>query len=102
VLSDCLCARRPAALLRGAECPSRCRRPSTRPVLKHGPRSLTCAQVTGFYETYGRSESKSRLGRPRWDPWHTAAAHHRPVAASAYARRSKSVHVGTRKMVNYA
>jgi hypothetical protein len=31
-----------------------------------------------------------------------AAAHHRPVAASAYARRSKSVHVGTRKMVNYA
>jgi len=27
------------------------RRPSTRPVLKHGPRSLTCARVTGFYET---------------------------------------------------
>ena len=27
-----------------------CRR-STRPVLKHGPRSLTCTQVIGFYET---------------------------------------------------
>jgi hypothetical protein len=26
-------------------------RKSTRPVLKHGPRSLTCAQVIGFYET---------------------------------------------------
>jgi len=36
-----LCVRRPAALLRGAECPSQCLRPSTRPVLKNGPRSLT-------------------------------------------------------------
>jgi len=26
-------------------------RSSTRPVLKHGPRSLTCAQVMGLYET---------------------------------------------------
>ena len=34
------------------------RRPSTRPVLKHGPRSLTCAQVTGSYETQGRSEGE--------------------------------------------
>ena len=31
-----------------------------------------------------------------------AAAHCRPVSAATSARRSKSVHVGTRKMVNYA
>ena len=37
-------------------------RPSTRPVLKHGPRSLTCARVVGSYETRRRSESE---GRPR-------------------------------------
>ena len=30
------------------------------------------------------------------------AAHHRPVSFAASKRRSKSVHVGTRKMVNYA
>ena len=29
-------------------------------------------------------------------------AHHRPVSAASSARRSKSVLVGTRKMVNYA
>ena len=33
-------------------------RHSTRPVLKHGPRSLTCARVTGSYETQGRSEGE--------------------------------------------
>ena len=33
-------------------------RPSTRPVLKHGPRSLTCARVVGSYETRRRSESE--------------------------------------------
>lgn len=37
-------------------------RHSTRPVLKHGPRSLTCARVIGRYETQRRSESKGRLG----------------------------------------
>lgn len=33
-------------------------RPSTRPVLKHGPRRVTCAQVNGRYETQRRSESE--------------------------------------------
>ena len=37
-------------------------RHSTRPVLKHGPRSLTCARVIGLYETQRRSESEGRLG----------------------------------------
>ena len=32
-------------------------------------------------------------------PW---GAHHRPVSSSRQVRRSKSIHVGTRKMVNYA
>ena len=31
-----------------------------RPVLKHGPRSLTCARVTGW-QTHGRNESEGRL-----------------------------------------
>jgi hypothetical protein len=31
---------------------------STRPVLKHGPRSLTCAQVKGTVESPWRNESK--------------------------------------------
>ena len=34
----------------------------TRPVLKHGPRSLTCARVIGSYETQRRSESEGRPG----------------------------------------
>jgi len=34
-------------------------RPSTCPVLKHGPRSLACTRVNGSYETLRRSESKS-------------------------------------------
>ena len=32
----------------------------------------------------------------------SARAHYRPVSAATSARRSESVHVGTRKMVNYA
>ena len=49
---------------RGASCVGqwRRRRHSTRPVLKHGPRSLACARVNGSYETLGRSESEGRLG----------------------------------------
>ena len=38
-------------------------RSPVRPVLKHGPRSLTCARVIGCYETYRRSESKGRSSR---------------------------------------
>ena len=79
-------------------------RPSTRPVLKHGPRSLTCARVVGSYETRRRSESE---GRPRTcsggiPPRSAGGAHHRPVSSALSVRRSRSVHVGTRKMVNYA
>jgi len=38
-------------------------RQSTWPVLKHGPRSLTCARVIGSYETQRRSESKDSPSR---------------------------------------
>ena len=41
---------------------------STRPVLKHGPRSLTCAQVAGTVESRRRNESEGRLVRPRQEP----------------------------------
>ena len=37
-------------------------RHSTRPVLKHGPRSLTCARVIGRYESQRRSESEGGPG----------------------------------------
>ena len=39
-------------------------------------------------------DSRSRAGEAR--------AHHRPVSSATSVRRSRSVHVGTRKMVNYA
>jgi hypothetical protein len=79
-------------------------RQPVRPVLKHGPRSLTCARVVGRYETRRRNESEGPVsGRPGWDPDGLGRpAHHRPVSFAASKRRSKSVHVGTRKMVNYA
>ena len=66
-------ARRPrvvcAALVsRGTQGRWRIGRQPIRPVLKHGPRSLTCARVTGLYETRRRNESEGcPLGRPRWD-----------------------------------
>lgn len=44
-------------------------RPPTRPVLKHGPRSLTRARVQGSVETPRRNEGEGRIRRrPRWDP----------------------------------
>ena len=38
-----------------------CGRRATRPVLKHGQRSLTCVRVKGSYETPRRSESEVRV-----------------------------------------
>ena len=45
----------------GASGPRRIGRSSTRPVLKHGPRSLTCARVIGLPETQRRNESEGSL-----------------------------------------
>ena len=62
---------------------------SIRPVLKHGPRSLTYARVCGC-QTRMRNES---------DSWYICA-NDRP--RSSERGLSKSVEVRTRKMVNYA
>ncbi|CAL8238558.1 unnamed protein product [Lota lota] len=68
----------------GARGQRRCRLP-TRPVLKHGPRSLTHARVRGSYETPRRNESEGRRApaevgsRPPG-----ARAHHRPASARSY------------------
>ena len=45
---------------REAQGPWRIDRHPIRPVLKHGPRSLTCARVIGLYETQRRNESEGR------------------------------------------
>lgn len=81
----------------------RCRQP-TRPVLKHGPRSLTRARVRG-YVSKPRGAMKVRAGarRLRWDPGPPGLrAHHRPVSPASSGRWSVSARDRTRKMVNYA
>ena len=86
----------------------------SRPVLKHGPRSLTCAQVVGpGFEALFHGAVKARgavsLFRSPRDPCR-AGVKARGAGRSADPRqpldlpaaRSWSVHVGTRKMVIYA
>lgn len=53
-----------------AKGPWRIDRHPIRPVLKHGPRSLTCARVIGLYETqrHNESEGRSRSVRGRIRP----------------------------------
>jgi hypothetical protein len=56
----------------------------------------------GLTKPKGTMKVKAASGLPRWDPRHSGGAHHRPVSSASSVRRSKSVHVGTRKMVNYS
>ena len=59
--------------------------------------SLGSTKPTGAVKAkgvLGASEAGSVVPR--------TAAHCRPVSVAASTRRSESVHVGTRKMVNYA
>ena len=70
----------------------------TGPVLKHGPRSLTCMRVVGW-KTWRRNESKGRLGLLRWESL-TGGTINR--SWSSVNDLSESISVGTRKMVNYA
>lgn len=44
----------------------------------------------------------AQVGSPSLGPRVGEGAHHRPVSIAPSMRRSKSAHVGTRKMVNYA
>ena len=76
----------------------RSRSVSTRPVLKHGPRSLTCTQVArsclglrGVMKVTGYDTRKR-----------VAVAAHRFSLIQMGIWWSRSVYVGTRKMVNYA
>lgn len=83
----------------------RCRLP-TRPVLKHGPRSLTRARVRGSHESRrGAMKVKGPVRGPEVGSRGLSSpprAHHRPVSPAASGRWSTSVRVRTRKMVNYA
>ena len=64
---------------------------ANRPVLKHGPRSLTCVRVTGWQgQLRNQRDGREPAGAPATDRSTTCAG------------SSASTHVGTRKMVNYA
>ena len=59
-------------------------------------------------ESWGSTKPKGAMKVKAWHESglgripHTVGAHYRPVSSALSVRRSKSVHVGTRKMVNYA
>jgi hypothetical protein len=74
-------------------CPGRWLNGPKRPVLKHGPRSLTSMRVFGF-EARPRNESECRR-EPRLG---CTVDRSRGLPKDL----SKSIAVGTRKMVNYA
>ena len=69
-----------------------------RPVLKHGPRSLTYMRVFGW-KTLMRNESKGSFGCWGRNPCQTGGTIDR---SSLVKDLSKSISVGTRKMVIYA
>lgn len=56
----------------------------------------------GLSKPKGAMKVKAGSFRPRRDPLPPEGAHRWPVSSDSSVRRSKSVHVGTRKMVNYA
>lgn len=77
------------------------------PVLKHGPRSLTCARVIGIHcstKPKGAMKVKIVLSVDRGRMARVTMRARTPGASRAHCeqRRTQSVHVGTRKMVNYA
>jgi len=75
------------------DAPSRRRRNAlVRPVLKHGPRSVTCVRVFGL-ETRGRNK-RERGGNPQGGTIDQSRASAKDLSLSTYA--------ATRKMVNYS
>ena len=81
------------SLMRAASLSRVGRRP-LRPVLKHGPRSLTCVRVIGCTKLKGAVKANLGMICNRRNP----GASIRPRSVWS----SRSTHVGTRKMVNYA
>lgn len=83
----------------------------SRPVLKHGPRSLTCARVTGItskprgavkaWGSHGIKPLRAAKGGRPFVPERCGRSA-LPGRLGSGRRRTRSAHVGTRKMVNYA
>ena len=72
-------------------------RRNLRPVLKHGPRSVTNVRVIGF--TKPKGAVKAKVFGLRHDPLWAQCRH---FSSTSFLRSSKSTFVATRKMVNYA
>ena len=69
-----------------------------RPVLKHGPRSLTCMRAIELTKLKGVVKAKSSLLLEGGSVRRTPATSHWP----RFMGSTQSINVGTRKMVNYA
>ena len=100
-----LCARRVIEETRIAsnallQSPSLCRvgRWPLRPVLKHGPRSLTCMRAIELTKLKGVVKAKSSLLLEGGSVRRTPATSNWP----RFIGSTQSINVGTRKMVNYA
>lgn len=69
-----------------------------RPVLKHGPRSLTCMRAIGLTKPSGAVKAKSCLQLEGRRANRSPAISNQP----RFVGNTQSIDVGTRKMVNYA
>ena len=69
-----------------------------RPVLKHGPRSLTCMRAIGLTKPSGAVKAKSCLQLEGRRANRSPAISNQPRIVG----NTQSIDVGTRKMVNYA
>ena len=68
------------------------------PVLKHGPRSLTCMRAIGLTKPSGAVKAKSCLQLEGRRESRSPAISNQPRIVG----NTQSIDVGTRKMVNYA
>ena len=69
-----------------------------RPILKHGPRSLTCMRAIGLTKPSGAVKAKSCLQLEGRRANRSPAISNQPRIVG----NTQSIDVGTRKMVNYA
>ena len=69
-----------------------------RPVLKHGPRSLTCMRAIGLTKPSGAVKAKGCLQLEGRRANRSPAISNQPCIVG----NTQSIDVGTRKMVNYA